>query len=87
MKFLPSTDLWVCEHGYSYPDICPQCKEKKMELPGVTVYVWANTMEKAIIELANGRYYSSRREAINKTDTRPLYLDSAIIWEIIIRRT
>lgn len=32
MKFPPSTDLWVCEHGYSYPDICPECKEKRMEI-------------------------------------------------------
>lgn len=29
MKFPPSTDLWVCEHGYSYPDICPECTEER----------------------------------------------------------
>jgi len=34
-KFRPSTDLWVCEHGVSYPDVCKDCQAAK-EAAGVT---------------------------------------------------
>lgn len=38
-KFGPSTDLWVCEHGISYPDLCEQCgpaiETDVMKTPGI----------------------------------------------------
>lgn len=26
-KLHPSTDIWMCEHGVAYPDICEDCKK------------------------------------------------------------
>ena len=61
-------------------------RNDNMELPGVTFYVWATGMEKAIIELAGGRYYASRKEAISKTPKILVATPHLRLWEIIIRR-
>lgn len=57
-----------------------------MELPGVTFYVWATSMEKAIVELAGGRYYVSRKEAAMYKPKIVVATPHLRLWEIIIRR-